>query len=193
MPRGHRQRRRRRRRRRRSRPADGRSSTWSTSPAARSACAPNTRRTHRASTASFSMRRRAVVVDVADLLERPARALERQLHRADDLACRPDPSARDGTRRTSIRSRRRSRRSARRARARGPRARASSATRPRRARSRRGRDRTAATPRRADRCSCVDDDAHAAEPEDHARASTHASAPPVISTSASPCRISAAA
>ena len=39
---------------RRSRPADGRSSTWSTSPAHASACAPKTRRTQRDSMASFS-------------------------------------------------------------------------------------------------------------------------------------------
>ena len=43
-----------RRRRRRSRPADGRSSTWSTIRRAGRRDAPNTRRTQRASTASFS-------------------------------------------------------------------------------------------------------------------------------------------
>ena len=50
-----------------------------------SACAPNTCRTQRDSTASFSTVDVPWIVDVADLLAAAPGALDRQRHRADDL------------------------------------------------------------------------------------------------------------
>ena len=136
-----------RRRPRRSRLADGRSSTWSTIPASRSA-----RRAEEPPHAArldgvVQHRRRAVEVHVADRRRPDGRRAAAPAPSRGRSRRRPDPSARGGTRRTSSRSRRRSRRCARRARARGPRARASASRRLRRARSRRGRGRTAARPR----------------------------------------------
>ena len=97
-------------------------------------------------------RRRAVIVDVADLLARRAPIARSPASSRGRSPRRRAPSARGGRRRRSSRSRRSTRRSSRRARARDPRARAPSSTRLRRARSRRGPCRTAATLRPADRC-----------------------------------------
>ena len=137
-------------------------------------------------------RRRAVIVDVADLVERAARALDRQRMARDDLlAVRRHLHAVIRVAGRSVAVDRRVDRS-RRARARDPRARARPSTRPRRARSRRGPGRTAATLRPAGRCSASTRRA-SAKSRRSCPGVTHASVPPDRSTSASPERISAAA
>ena len=90
-------------------------------------------------------RRRAVVVDVADLLAAAAPTDRSRSRSRGRSRRRRAPSARGGTRRRSNRSLRRPRRSSRRARARDLRARAPASRRPRRARTRRAPCRTGAT------------------------------------------------
>ena len=133
------------RRRRRWRPADGRSSTWSTTRDI--VGVPAEHATHAARLDRVvQLRRGAVVVDVADFLGSAVRAFERRFRCSARSRRRRDPSAPGGRRHRSTRSLRSARTQWRRAPGRGLRARARTSTRPRRARSRRARDRTAATP-----------------------------------------------
>ena len=91
----------RRRRRRRWRPADGRSSTWWTSPGRDRRAAEHAAHAARLDRV-VQLRRRAVIVDVADLFRRAARRGRcAPSHAARRSRRRRDPSARGDTRRTS--------------------------------------------------------------------------------------------